>query len=337
MEVINPHDRFFRETLAHPGAIRDFLQYYLPADVVALIEPGSAELMKDSFIDDDLRQHFADMLYKVTLRDKRNAYVYIMYEHKSYPDPNALLQVMRYMVRIWEYHLRRWRKLWPILPVVVYHGATRWGVEEQLRELFDDIPEAMQPYTPNFRYALIDLSHYDDAEIKGEIRLRVALLTLKYVFRPELRDHLPDIVALFRDVTAQESGLAALETLLRYLSVSTEWVSEEDLRRAVEQTFIESGGTTVPTIAERWIEEGLQRGLQQGLQQGLKQGESQGLRQGLLEGIEFALELRFGLDGLRLMPEIARIEDIAVLRVIREGIRQVEKPDELRRFYRSLD
>lgn len=69
----------------------------------------------------------------------------------------------------------------------------------------------------------------------------------------------------------------------------------------------------------------------------MKQGESQGLRQGLLEGIEFALELRFGLDGLRLMPEIARIEDIVVLRVIREGIRQVEKPDELRRFYRSLD
>lgn len=99
MEVINPHDRFFRETLAHPGAIRDFLQYYLPADVVALIEPDSAKLMKDSFIDDDLRQHFADMLYKVTLRDKRNAYVYILYEHKSYPDPYALLQVMRYMVR----------------------------------------------------------------------------------------------------------------------------------------------------------------------------------------------------------------------------------------------
>ena len=82
------------------------------------------------------------------------------------------------------------------------------------------------------------------------------------------------------------------------------------------------------TIAERWIEEGIQQGIQQ--------GESQGLRQGLLEGIEFALDMRFGLDGLRLLPEIAKIEDVNVLRVIREGIRRVDQPDELRRFYRSL-
>ena len=186
----------------------------------------------------------------------------------------------------------------------------------------------MRPYTPDFHHSLIDLSHYDDAEIKGEIRLRVALLTLKYVFRPELRDRLPGIVALLREVTAQESGLATLETLLRYLSVSTEWVSGQDLRQAVDQAFVESGGKTMTTIAERWIEEGIQQGIQQ--------GESQGLRQGLLEGIEFALDMRFGLDGLRLLPEIAKIEDVNVLRVIREGIRQVDQPDELRRFYRSL-
>jgi len=53
-----------------------------------------------------------------------------------------------------------------------------------------------------------------------------------------------------------------------------------------------------------------------------------------LAGIEVALELRFGVDGLRLLPEIARIEDSNVLRAVLRSIKAAATPDDIRRIYR---
>jgi hypothetical protein len=45
------------------------------------------------------------------------------------------------------------------------------------------------------------------------------------------------------------------------------------------------------------------------------------------------LELKWGGEGLRLLPEIGRIEDVALLRAIHEGLKRVSTPEELRRIY----
>ena len=76
------------------------------------------------------------------------------------------------------------------------------------------------------------------------------------------------------------------------------------------------------TIAQEW------------LQQGLQQGEQRGLRQGLLAGIRLGLKLKFGLAGVTLMPEIAQIEDVALLQTIGDAIELAATPDEVRQVYR---
>lgn len=62
----------------------------------------------------------------------------------------------------------------------------------------------------------------------------------------------------------------------------------------------------------------------------LQQGEIRGL----LSGIELGLELKFGSDGLELMPEISQIADINVLREIREGLRTINNLEEIRQIYK---
>ena len=73
------------------------------------------------------------------------------------------------------------------------------------------------------------------------------------------------------------------------------------------------------------------------MQQGEQRGEQRGLRQGLFDGITLGLELRWGADGLRLLPEIGRIEDVYLLRAIHEGLKRVNTPEELRQIYRQTN
>ena len=60
----------------------------------------------------------------------------------------------------------------------------------------------------------------------------------------------------------------------------------------------------------------------------------QGLRQGLISAIALGLELKFGIEGLQLMPEIEQIEDVAILEAIVQGIKTLNTLDELRQIYR---
>jgi len=73
-----------------------------------------------------LIEESADLLYHVNLHKQGDAYLYILLEHKSYPDPQTPFQLLRYLVRIWERDSREGEDLRPIVPVVVYHGQERW-------------------------------------------------------------------------------------------------------------------------------------------------------------------------------------------------------------------
>jgi hypothetical protein len=48
--------------------------------------------------------------------------------------------------------------------------------------------------------------------------------------------------------------------------------------------------------------------------EGIKKGREEGRREGLLEGIEFVLESKFGAAGLKLMPKVRSLENVARLR-----------------------
>jgi len=71
-----------------------------------------------------------------------------------------------------------------------------------------------------------------------------------------------------------------------------------------------------------------------GIKKGIKQGIEQGLEQGIKQGIELGLELKFGNEGLLLMPEISEIDDLDVLKAIQSGIKTAKTLDELRRIYK---
>ncbi|MCS6845556.1 MAG: hypothetical protein NZ528_14755, partial [Caldilineales bacterium] len=64
-------------------------------------------------------------------------------------------------------------------------------------------------------------------------------------------------------------------------------------------------------------------------------GLHEGTQQGVLAGIEVALDLKFGTEGLRLLPEIRKIEDLDVLSAVLSAIRTAATLDDVRRIYAS--
>jgi hypothetical protein len=66
---------------------------------------------------------------------------------------------------------------------------------------------------------------------------------------------------------------------------------------------------------------------------GLERGREEGLRQGLLAGIEQLLEVKFGAEGLNLLPEIRQLSEVEKLQAILHAIRTAGTTNELRRIW----
>lgn len=268
-ELANPHDSFFKELLARPDAAADFLTNYLPPAVAAELDVSAPELVKDSFVDAELQQHFSDLLYRVRLKQGGAAYVYLLFEHKSAPDAWVAFQLLRYKARIWEPLAQpKTDKLPPIFPLVIYHGARRWHTARNFQALIEwKSTTALRKYVAEFEFYLLDLSALSEAEIKGGVFLRVGLLLLKYFFSKKLLPRLPTILALLP--LPEQSALEYLRTVLYYLSKGTGRITEREFAGALKQAFPAEGEKTMQTMIDTWIEQGVQQGLQQGRQEGI--------------------------------------------------------------------
>lgn len=257
----NSHDRFFKQSFSRKEIVQSFLEQYLPADLTKRFDYTTLEILKDSFVDRELSEHFSDILYRIKVSGS-TAFVYLLFEHKSYPDRWYSFQMLRNRVKIWEMYLKqnaKARKLPVIVPVVIYHGAGKWKMKNSIRPLFEEIPGA-EKYIPDSRCEIYDISHMPDDRIKGEILLQVQLLLLKYVFKAELTEKLPEILRLFGTLLRKQKATEYLEVVLRYLVSSVDSAKTEELKTQVENA-IENGGSVMPTIAEKWIREGVEKGM----------------------------------------------------------------------------
>jgi predicted transposase/invertase (TIGR01784 family) len=347
-----PHDHFFRATFGRAEVASGFARHYLPASIRETLDLRTLRPLKDTFVDAELREHSSDLLYRVATREGQAAYVYLLFEHKSYPEPLTAFQVLRYMVRIWE-RLGREQpgaRFPPIVPVVLYHGASRWHAATRFAVLVDTQP-ALTPHIPDFEYVLCDLSTYSDAALVGGVMEQVALLVLKHIFDAggEWDAVLPRLMELLAALDQARDGLAYIQIVLRYLASAAQRLQPDVLRAAVDRMFPEDGGTLMDTIAQEWIrqgrEQGREQGLEQGREQGLEQGREQGLEQGREQGkalgaldatrenVLSLLELRFGKVTAHTAAVLARVDDLGQMKAL---FKQAATAEDLAAFEESL-
>jgi len=76
---------------------------------------------------------------------------------------------------------------------------------------------------------------------------------------------------------------------------------------------------------------------QEAFEEGKLEGKLEGIQEGMLEGklevIEMVLDSKFGIEGLRLLPEIRKVKDMDILETIRVALRSAKTVEELRSIY----
>ena len=320
--IINPHDKVFRETLNNLETARSFLQHFLPDNVLGLMDLSNLEICKDSFIEKELSDYYSDMLYRVMLSGTPG-YVYVLFEHKSYYDQYVHLQLLEYMVKIWRLFIKQQKKkqkqgLPIVIPLLICHGKrSRPQNTARFSSLFTGPVEELSGYVPDFNFDLHDLTRLTDKEIKGTVMARVVLLLFKHVFDPDLLDKLPDILALMKNLMEKETGLQYFETVLRYLFSTMDNVSAETIKEIVEQAISQKAGEYIMTLAESLRREGEIR------------GEIRGEIKGLSDAIELGMTLRFPDKVDAVMAGVKKINDIGVLVKIKEAIKTVKDGSEI--------
>ncbi|GAB6161192.1 Rpn family recombination-promoting nuclease/putative transposase [Desulfothermus naphthae] len=308
--IQNPHDTFVKEVFSHKEQAEDFLKNYLPQDICRLIDFDSLTMVKDSFVDEELKEHFSDLLYEVQL-SSRPGFIYLLFEHKSTPERFTGLQLLRYMVKIWDLYLKQSHEsiLPVIIPLVIYNGYRRWTIKTNFSYLFGEIEKELNKYIPEFNYLLYDLSTLSDEEIKGRVILKATLMALKYLTTPEPGKYLKGIFSLFKELGESNTPLQYLETLLSYIASASDKIEEKDITEAIRQIGKEAN--IMPTLVEKWIE------------QGRIEGRIEGQKEGRMEGMILAQEMvidalieRFGLLDPKLSVKISGIANRDILKTL---------------------
>lgn len=275
MSLINkPHDKFFKETLSDIQTAKDFLQNYLPQEILEIIDLETITPQKDSYIEKELEETFSDLLFQTKIKHK-DGYVYFLFEHKSYPSKKIALQLLKYILKIWEQKTsdRPTDKLPVIIPLVVYHGKANWNAALKLSGIIEDyeqLPQAITNYIPDYEYILYNISRSNSEEIKGSIKLKIFLKILRDIFEQDYTEFLKTLkesILALDQLEKQGNGLEYFETFIRYIMNARNDLELQTVYEMAKEISLERS-EVVMTIAEKLITEGMEKGLEKGLEKG---------------------------------------------------------------------
>ena len=137
--IDKPHDHFFKWAFSQHENARDLLRATLPSRLVAELDLDQLASAPTSAVDDLLSEHLADLVYRIPWRDL-DEHLYAILEHKSWPAPWALFDVVAYSVDIVRAYRKKHRTAAGpplVIPVIVHHGVDGWTAPTSLRESYN--------------------------------------------------------------------------------------------------------------------------------------------------------------------------------------------------------
>ena len=165
------HDSAGKLIFSNARLCSQFLRDYSDIDLLKNVTEEDIEDVTTRYIPMFTEERDSDVVKRVRLRNNECMYIIALIEHKSTVDYNVSMQVLRYMVYIWEdYEKEREAehkgithtkdfKYPPILPIVYYEGRGSWTAAKDFRDRVF-LNDVFKEFIPDYRYKLIRLRNY---------------------------------------------------------------------------------------------------------------------------------------------------------------------------------
>ena len=329
MEIVqNPHDKMFKRVFRVRENAVSLLSNILPAEIREKLDLEGICFENDSYVPPDFTEYFSDLLTSIPVADADDEVrVYFLFEHKSTNYPDTPLQLLRYMLEIWQQHRNTTgdyiSKLPAIIPVVVSHPRSAWKVK-RITDLVNIPAGSFTAYIPDFDYLLYDSTREDPEAYDFNEAVKALLTIWHYSHRPEFMDALSRVFHMIRKLDPGVQLRDFLGLVMQYLYIvrgENEYIDIEKIARDVIPEEEEYMGTIAEMLERKGREEGVVIGEQRGEQRGKLETAQEML-------IDFASE-KYGPLPVTLESEIRSIQSATRLKTLG---RQILKLDTLEDF-----
>ncbi|MDR1493260.1 MAG: Rpn family recombination-promoting nuclease/putative transposase, partial [Planctomycetaceae bacterium] len=159
------HDSYCKEQLFNLKKARKLTRHLLPQNVQDIVDVDQLQVDVESYIDDDLKKLFADVVYRIPYKNSNESIVvYILIELKTQNDKWTIFQLVKYVVRIWDRELKLAENekrlasfLFPtVIPVIFHHGDKKFTSPTELMKLVRVI-KGLEQFTLNMNALLFDV------------------------------------------------------------------------------------------------------------------------------------------------------------------------------------
>jgi len=277
------HDTLFKAIFSQPEHAAGELSVVLPRALAERIDFSVLTRESGSFVDPALTERHTDLLFATRIAGQE-ALLYVLFEHLSHVDPLVSFRLLRYMVRIWEAHLKRHphaKRLPIIVPVVLHHSETGWTATTAFESLIDADAQTLAiiaEYVPRFRIALDDLSHQSDAALRARSMSALGRFGLGLLARSP--DEFLREAEAWAPVVAEAQngpqGPAALAPALSYILKTNKNPPDQVTARLIH-AWGKDVEEAIVTAADQLREEGRRDGIAKGQLEGIVKGQRQTL------------------------------------------------------------
>jgi predicted transposase YdaD len=184
-------------------------------------------------VDEKLKDKHSDIVYKTRINGL-TAFLYLLFEHQSTPDPMMVFRLLCYMVNLWKEYTDQHSdelRLPFVMPVVLYHGTKKWTSPMHFSEMFRDKKDRKEKaeysawhkgfsvFIPDFTYEFYDLSKYPDDRLMlgSNMALTAMLIIFKHIYDEDINPHICGSMKALAQFPSNQKILKFLEILLRYI------------------------------------------------------------------------------------------------------------------------
>ena len=161
----------------NPELCAQFLRDYVNIPMLKNVQAEDIEDVTNRYVHMFTEERNSDVVKRLHIKGgERSFFLVSLIEHKANVDYNVVMQILRYMVFIWEDYEKEMEKKQkgisktkdfqypPILPIIFYDGAVNWTAATQLKERIF-LGDVLTEYIPDFNCLLVQLKDYSNTEL----------------------------------------------------------------------------------------------------------------------------------------------------------------------------